>query len=319
VHACSWKLSTVVAILSISIGGCRSLSPHAKQSSHANTLRPLVPEQPSVGPVDTTTNLPRLQPLRVYMDEIARRQSVIEARLDTISHQLETLRQLVEQRTQSGQGQPASEIVRGAKDSEPSHLDTSGTLPPGKQHRRAGVILPDADVDTPPPSKPSKVRRQQTPRRPNVASPRSIWQQRSPDEVRSRINGKVATAESGAFDTALVAIRNKQYQRARELLTTVLAQPSPKKGEYHYWRGLAAFLQQDYQAAHADAEMALTLLEKSKSALHADAMYLLAEIESNQGNGERARQLLRTILERYPRSDAAILARRKLQLLMVSQ
>jgi TolA-binding protein len=75
----------------------------------------------------------------------------------------------------------------------------------------------------------------------------------------------------------------------------------------------------EYEAARTDAQEALKLLQKEQSSLQADAMYLLAEIESTHGEMERALQLLRTILERFPKTDAAILARRKLQLLMVAK
>ncbi len=248
------------------------------------------------------------------MDEIARRQATIESRLDTISRQLESLRQLVETRMGEGKTPMEAEIIPGeTKALEPNRDSTEGRSL--RLQKQAGVILPDTTFHERPP------RQTAAPRRTRKSSAgQSITPSKplppQPSTRKSKLDHQL---ESRQFDSAMIAFRGKQYRTSIELLTKLIEHSSPRKGEYHYWRGLAAFMSGDAASARSDAEVAAKLLQDSKSPLQPDVLYLLAELENDRGNAERARQLLRTILERFPQSNAALLARRKLQLLMVSK
>ncbi len=248
------------------------------------------------------------------MDEIARRQATIESRLDTISRQLESLRQLVEARIGEGKAPIEAEIIPGETKAFESNRDSTGgrSLQPPKQ---VGVILPDTTVLEHP------TRQTAAPRRARKAPARqsSIPSQQLPSQPSTRKSKLDHQFESRQFDSAMTAFRSKQYRTSIELLTKLIEHSSPRKGEYHYWRGLAAFMSGDAGSARSDADIAAKLLQDSKSPLRPDVLYLLAEVENDRGNAERARQLLRTILEQFPQSNAALLARRKLQLLMVSK
>lgn len=71
--------------------------------------------------------------------------------------------------------------------------------------------------------------------------------------------------------------------------------------------------------AFTDAEQAYAKLRTTRSPRLPDLMYLLAELYSSRAEHAKAKELLRVILERYPSSDAAILARKKLQQLATLQ
>jgi TolA-binding protein len=250
------------------------------------------------------------------MDEIARRQAGIEARLDTLSQQLEDLRRLVDERTRAGtQAAPSNNSTEPTAGERPTTENPSTTTTKPLQPTGAGVILPDSQEDTTlrtPPTRPKR-----TSRFGRSASVPAV--QKPERNTQAKTNSALTIDASGTFDSAMVSFRNKQYRQSIEHLSKLITHASSRKGEYYYWRGLASFMLNEYEAARTDAQEALKLLQKEQSSLQADAMYLLAEIESTRGEMERALQLLRTILERFPKTDAAILARRKLQLLTVAK
>jgi TolA-binding protein len=74
---------------------------------------------------------------------------------------------------------------------------------------------------------------------------------------------------------------------------------------------------QQLDRAQRDADAAWQLVRSSNSPRRPDLLYLLAELSAEQGERDRARQYLQSLIESFPSSDAAILARRKLQQMAV--
>jgi len=119
------------------------------------------------------------------------------------------------------------------------------------------------------------------------------------------------------LDTAMVALRARRFSDALGILSSLIERDSPRKGEYLYWRAIAYYQQEQYDLARSDAEAAWQLLRSSRSQRRPDVLYLLAELYILRGDRERARQYLQMLAESFPSSDAAILARRKLQQLAI--
>lgn len=295
--------------------GCRSLVPSQRQ--HLSSI-PLAAGQQSVAVAsdDSVVGRQHLQPLREYMDEIVRRQIAIEARLDTIAYQVSALRQyLVMSQNRSGLPPlPLDTIVAGAP-----HYD-SGNLP--SLQRPATMILPDSSK-----LEERLLSRQPSPRRISNRMPRKVpTSQRdqplvSPEvhSVEKKLNDEKArrtsrdVEERRQLDSAIILLRSRRYGEANVLFSSLIERQSSRQGEYYYWRALTHFLQHQNDTALRDAEAAWKLLGTTELPIRADLQYLLAELYSERGDFERARLYLRATIEQFPRSDAAILARRKLQ------
>lgn len=302
--------------------GCRSLqSPPRKGATTSASVQP----QPASDRTDTTGERQRLLPLRAYMDEIARRQAAIESRLDTLASDVAALRRTVELALQRQRASIAVEspdsVIAGP---EPPPRDSA--ISKQSRRNRSGVILPDNNdaIETPPradvsPSK-KRVPKQKAPVRSTTTETATKDKHYDPSpERKKKATLTTDVQEKRVFDSALVTIRAQRFDSAVAILTSLIDRRSPQKGEYLYWRALSHYFAGRLNSALKDAEDSWKLLQTTQSPRRADAMYLLADIYDRQGEVERARSLLRALIERFPSSDAAILARRKLQQLMTSK
>ncbi len=263
------------------------------------------------------------------MDELSQRQAAIESRLDTIARDIAHLRRSYEEiargtgAMQTKTQTPVEDtIVAGSAPSPTAVQDRPAPLPPLRSY--PGVILPDnasgmpSGTDgVPPKSPPRKVRTSRSTKLPNAttASTRPVAPQL---RIQRRASSPGTTVEQKLLqDSAIVALRAGRYADAVALLSKLLEYDLPRKGEYFYWRAVAYYQMQQIDRARRDAETSWQLLRSITSPRRPDVLYLLAELSAEQGERDRARQYLQSLTESFPSSDAAILARRKLQQMAV--
>ncbi|MCX7929673.1 MAG: tetratricopeptide repeat protein [Chlorobi bacterium] len=322
-HARSVTLRLAFGVLVLAACGCRAVGPVSKEKqapTQASTTAEL--SKPSTAETQSDTVQSRLLPLRAYMDDIARRQVTIENRLDTIEVHLAALRRMLETTRSSKSLDSISsepDVVRGKE--PPLPRTTPGALP--RLPPKPGLILPDSGDGTVE-TRTQPIRSQRRLAEPSH-SPKRGGEQVAPRRKNEQLPLPLPSAQrhkqrqggDQLFDSAMINFRSKKYTAAIDYLGRLLEQSSPYSGEYLYWRGLSYFMLSQYNRAAEDVESALARLRGSNSPRAADTHYLLAEIAAAQGDVERAKQLLRSLLERYPHTEAAILARRKLQQLML--
>jgi len=322
----------VAAVLLVS--SCRALRP-ASHDTHAEVPLRRAPTTAIVSDSATSpdsatgTERQRLLPLRAYMDELSQRQAAIESRLDSIGNDIAQLRRSVEQMVRNAAAlQPNTEIpkedtiVAGAESAPASKQDRPVSLP--SLGSNAGVILPDNSSATPSEnsgaSPKSPLRKKQATRGtklPNATIARVRPEAQPAQRIRRTTSSVPPAEEKPLFDSAIVALRAGQHADAVAKLSKLLAHDSPRRGEYLYWRAVAYYQMQQLDRAQRDADAAWQLVRSSNSPRRPDLLYLLAELSAEQGERDRARQYLQSLIESFPSSDAAILARRKLQQMAV--
>lgn len=327
------RLSSAIAlsagiVAALLLSSCRALRPALHQprtEASSRTEPPTPPRNDSA----SSTERHRLLPLRAYLDELSQRQAAIESRLDTIARDIGHLRHSYEElarRTgalQTKTQRPAEDtIVAGSASSPTAVHDRPSPLPPLRSN--PGVILPDnasaltsGNNSPPPKSPPRKVRTSRITKIPNGA-PASTQQDVPPARNLRRASSLGTPVEQKLLlDSAIVALRAGRHADAIAQLSKLLEHDPPRKGEYYYWRAVAYYQMQQRDRAHRDAEAAWQLLRSSNSPRRPDVLYLLAVLSAEQGERDRARQHLQSLIESFPSSDAAILARRKLQQMAV--
>lgn len=318
----SWLVSAAIVLSTHLMWGCRSLVPLPRQH-HQSSRITTEQQRVSVATDDSVIGRQHLRPLREYMDEIVRRQIAIEARLDTITYLVSTLRQYLDkpQKQSSLPPIPLDTVVAGAPHEGDRNL-------PSLQ-RSAGVILPDSGTmeeqlraRLPSPRRTRTKVTRQVPASPIVQH----FTSSDLHTVEKKLKGGTAPrissdgVERRLLDSAIALLRSGRYREANALLSSLIDRRSPRQGEYYYWRALTHFLQHQSDDALRDAEAGWKLLSSTTEVpIRADLQYLLAELYSERGDSQRARSYLRAIIEQFPRSDAAILARRKLQQLTAAK
>lgn|GEM_PF-985171 len=312
------------------VSSCRALRP-ASHNTHAEAPPRRAPTSALVSDSATSpesasgTERQRLLPLRAYMDELSQRQAAIESRLDSIGKDLAQLRSSIEQMVRNAAAvQPNTEIpkedtiVAGSESAPASKQDGSVPLPPLSSN--AGVILPDNASGTQSGSSggspKSPFRKKQATRStklPNDAIARARSDAQPAQRMRRTTSSVPPAEEKLLFESAIAALRAGQHADAVAKLSKLLEHDSPRRGEYLYWRAVAYYQMQQLDRARRDADAAWQLVRSSTSPRRPDLLYLLAELSAEQGERDRARQYLQSLIESFPSSDAAILARRKLQ------
>lgn len=126
-------------------------------------------------------------------------------------------------------------------------------------------------------------------------------------------SASAARSEQADFDAALGELREGRYPEAvagfQRFLSAYPA--SDLAGDAQYWLGEAHYLGRNYEAAkEAFIDMGLRY---PQSARLPDALLKLGYIYGEQGDRDRAREVLRKLVEVYPNTQAASLAERRLQ------
>lgn len=122
-----------------------------------------------------------------------------------------------------------------------------------------------------------------------------------------------ARSEQADFAAALGELREGRYPEAvagfQRFLSAYPA--SDLAGDAQYWLGEAHYLGRNFDAAkEAFIDVGL---QYPQSARLPDALLKLGYIYGEQGDGDRAREVLRKLVEVYPNTQAASLAERRLQ------
>ncbi|MCS6999316.1 MAG: tetratricopeptide repeat protein [Candidatus Kapabacteria bacterium] len=324
------KYGLVVIILYLALGiGCRSLTSRHPTQHVPSPNKPPSHKAALSARSDSTENEPqRLLPLRTYVDEIARRQSSIEQRLDSLSKEISSIRSVIDRVTRGQSSDTSMHFV--SSDSIIAGVSGSGAYQDNKQANKAigissskaAIIYPDQSSIAVPSleQKSNAKRRSKQTHRVGDKQKQKEGPPASPSASKTLNTAQPSRNvrdESRLLDSTMMLLRNMRYDQAERVLNTLIEYPSPQRGEYLYLRALVYYFQNKYQAAAIDGEAAWKLLQQTNSPRRADLLYLLAELYEKEGNTERARESLRTLLERFPLSEVAILARRKIQQLAI--
>jgi tol-pal system protein YbgF len=144
--------------------------------------------------------------------------------------------------------------------------------------------------------------------------PASVQPPAPPDRAASAQSPTAAArTEQADFDAALGELREGRYSEAvAGFQRFLVAYPaSGLAGDAQYWLGEAHYLGRNYDAAkEAFINMGL---RHPQSARLPDALLKLGYLYGEQGDDDRAREVLRKLVEVYPNTQAASLAERRLQ------
>jgi tol-pal system protein YbgF len=131
------------------------------------------------------------------------------------------------------------------------------------------------------------------------------------EQTRTKINAPSMTAEE-LYQRALISYQNKKYKHALKSLKDFLVQyPSHNLSDNaQFWIGFC-YLKLDQVSAASRAFN--EVLEKYPAGNKVpDSMLMMAIIEKRRGEVGKYREILTEIIRRYPKSEAADRARRKL-------
>lgn len=233
---------------------------------------------PSIGhtqrPPDNALTLELLDRVEQLESEIRH----IRGELEIQRHQVEILQQ--------------ERALSGAPSYPPEGAATSsGTMPPAPD-RSMGTYGQTGSAQPAPP----------------IAHPPA-----NPDRAASVQPAEAARTEQGDFDTALSELREGRYPEAVSGFQRFLsAYPASRlAGDAQYWLGESFYVSQNYNAAK-DAFINMGL-HYPQSARLPDALLKLGYIYGEQGDTDRAREVLQKLVQVYPTTQAASLAERRLQ------
>lgn len=119
--------------------------------------------------------------------------------------------------------------------------------------------------------------------------------------------------EQQMYQTAIDLLPSKHYETSSKKLRDYLK--IYPKGTYvanaHYWLGEINFLKKDYDAAEEEFKVVVDKHAKSKRV--SDAMFKLALVHQYQGREMQAKQELKKVVQHYPGTSAASLAKIQLE------
>lgn len=122
-------------------------------------------------------------------------------------------------------------------------------------------------------------------------------------------------AELKSYEAAHELFKAGKYKESAEAFDNFLAQyPSGKyASNAQYWLGYAHFSQKNYKAAISSQQKLLH--EHPDSPKIPDALYNIANSQIQLGDLDAAKQTLRSLLENFPSSEVAPLAKKRLTVL----
>ncbi len=121
--------------------------------------------------------------------------------------------------------------------------------------------------------------------------------------------------EQADFDTALNEFREGRFREAIAEFQQFLSDHprSNLAGDARYWLGESYYLRRNHDAAK-EAFIELGLRDPQSARLP-DALLKLGYLYGEQGDTDRAREVLQKLVQVYPDTQAASLAERRLQTL----
>lgn len=119
--------------------------------------------------------------------------------------------------------------------------------------------------------------------------------------------------EQQFYEAAYSLIQARDFERARQAFVAFLGRYPQGKfaANAHYWLGEIGLVQDDLQAA--GKAFATVINDWPEHGKVPDSTYKLATVEQRLGRYERAAAMFRQVVEQFPDSSAASLARRELQ------
>lgn len=255
---------------------------------------PLVQTRPDNQLVDLLNRIERLE------DELRR----LRGELELYRHQQQDLARRLQTLEQSGGAgdtieEPAAEepAPEPATESETIPLQPAAPIPP-----------PTA---TPPPLNLPPGAASQPRGIPSAPTATPVTRLPPPPESGAPLTPEEQSAYSAAFDT----LREGRYEEAINQLQGFLARYpfSSLAGDAQYWLGESYYVLREFERAK-QAFLSLGIDHPDSRHL-ADAMLRLAYIYGDSGDKAKAKEVLQKLMETYPDSRAAGLARQRLQTL----
>lgn len=118
-----------------------------------------------------------------------------------------------------------------------------------------------------------------------------------------------AQGDNEAYQAAFALVRERRFDEARSAFQAFIRQypQSSNRANAHYWIGEIDLAQQSLASAKLEFERVVN--EFSGHNKVPDALYKLGVVEDRLGNGQAARKVFEQLLNQYPQSSAAGLAR----------
>ena len=253
--------------------------------SRYRSLWPLLVVLGGIAPL--STNHAQRAPDNALILELLDRVEQLEAEVRYVRGELEIQRHQVELLQQE-------RVLSGSPSYRPEGAEASaGAAPPGPErpmgnHGEPGLAQPPATSTQPP-----------------ATADRALSAQPAPNASTG--------SEQAEFDAALSELREGRHSEATAGFQRFLsAYPSSKlAGDAQYWLGESYYIGRNYNAAK---EAFINLgLHYPQSARLPDALLKLGYIYGEQGDADRAREVLQKLVQVYPNTQAANLAERRLQ------
>ncbi|MFO1430769.1 MAG: tol-pal system protein YbgF [Candidatus Competibacteraceae bacterium] len=224
--------------------------------------------------------------------------------LELYRHQNQNLVRRVQTLEKSGGSEaPAAEEPASEPATEPEtiQLQPAPPIPPPTTATPPPLNLPPGAASQPParviPSAPSTAPTTQTP------------------SSRQPLVAPLTPEEQSAYKAAIDTLREGRYEEATNQLQGFLARyPSSNlAGDAQYWLGESYYVLREFERAR-QSFLSLGIDHPDNKHL-ADAMLRLGYIYDDTGDKAKAREVLQKLMETYPDSRAAGLARQRLQTL----
>lgn len=122
----------------------------------------------------------------------------------------------------------------------------------------------------------------------------------------------VSTVEQQEYDAAFTLMKQGQYQRAIKGFRTFMTKyaDSPLADNAQYWIAEGNYVLRNYKVARDEFSKVMSGYPNSPKA--PDALLKIGFIQQELDNGEQARRTLQDLVQRFPQSNAAKLARQRL-------
>ena len=241
----------------------------------------------------------RSDDLRAQIDMIAARMAKVEETLKAqpvqpvldLANQLDALRE--ELKSLRGQIEVVNNNIEGAsKRQRDMYVDLDTRL---RRFEQAATPVPAAPINTPPPGAPGAA----APQAPAAAGAPTATAPATPEETK-------------AYEAAQSQRRIGNYQGAITAFQSFVAQ-HPKSSlapRAQYWIGDSYFNLRDYKNAIASQQKLIAAYGDSPSV--PDALLNIASSQLEQGETAAARKTMDGLVSRYPASEAAEKAKRRL-------
>ncbi len=287
-HACADTARALLAVAAVLLVGPAVVA--------APPLPPplVTPRADNQALVDLLNRIDRLE------EEVRR----LRGDLELYRHQNQNLARRVQTLEKSGGAEaPATEEPASESAAEPETIPLQPAPP-----------IPPPTTTTPPPLNLPPGAASQPSSRVIPSAPTTAPATQAPSS-RQSLGAPLTPEEQTAYKTAIETLREGRYEEATNQLQGFLARyPSSNlAGDAQYWLGESYYVLREFERAR-QAFLSLGIDHPDNRHL-ADAMLRLGYIYDDTGDKTKAREVLQKLMETYPDSRAAGLARQRLQTL----